>query len=397
METRTQLELLRDCDLVHYIIDEPSDSGAILAAAAENGVFVAALADGRIVLADAPGLPDHIRSSAIALDPVQRQNHTAALEPTFQTSREASGDLAAVLDKISTQMDQLLRFKSSERQDGPLDNRSTDNTQDEAMNPNAQSLSTIITKLDQLQSDLHHTDPSNVLAEILAQLAQRSASLTPTVDMAPIHQSIARQGTAMAHVIARLESVCAAFEARHTIEANIGDLSTDSLAVITTALAANTDLINAQTTQNDELLQRIKHMADVLQKLQITDVCKPVLPNDITAQRQTFARFGTALNTAISRLEVVTSELEHPRESDGLASTLSGIADRYFTMCEGNRDHLADDLIAQLKSRLGDTVIAPTTIQSADPSEKLTELVDDLRFATAELLAAHTLKTARAS
>lgn len=383
MDAKSQLELLHNCGLAVYVLSAPPETADLMDALGAGGNFAAVLADGRIVLSDIAKLPEPLRAQATRLDPAETDEAPAA-SPSFYSNRQSVSDTVALLCKISAQVDRLghdrlaldqlmERFDAFETKVENLAHRDQWHGRFEE----------ITEKLAQIEISLDQLDPSAVLEEVLPRVKTTAPAAVQLIDMAPIHQAIARQTTAMAQAVRRLEAVAAQVEASRPG-------TEDSLDRFETLIR---DITNQSVPGPvydggaiDNLRLALEQQAEELQNVRLTLSHNAEITGNIIAQRQSIARYGTALHNAISRMEAITDRLpmavlDRPIQAD-LAETLSSIADRYFAFVSP-QSALAAQNTPQQKS--------DDAVNIAQPAhDKLNEFIDDLRFATAELIAANT-------
>ncbi len=164
----------------------------------------------------------------------------------------------------------------------------------------------------------HAKSQPEALASLDARLEKLASRPAPAIDLTGQRADFARFGTALAHVVKRVEAALGdqakddrsealqtAFEQISTRldvlpdKETLAGLWSEDVMPLREAVAALTARPDPQVSMLDSLRE------DISALLKRPD---PVM--DLTAQRQGFARFGTALNTALTRLEEVTSALQ---------------------------------------------------------------------------------------
>jgi hypothetical protein len=140
-------------------------------------------------------------------------------------------------------------------------------------------------------------------SDILSTLAAVQQRPDPILDLTEQRRSLSNFADAMNLMIKRLEAVTLAVSSQEpdprvdTIMSQVSQINTQlSHPGIDPALI---DAIGVQT----------REIATFREDL-TTQLARPAPQLDLTAQRRSFAQFGTALSTAMARLETVTSQLD---------------------------------------------------------------------------------------
>lgn len=243
--------------------------------------------------------------------------------------------------------------------------------------------SPVLDRLDALQAMIAQGRDDGATADafpdLIAKITHLAERPAPVLDLTAQRQSFAAFANAMSRAIERLEAVSEALMAPVEPVVSLPQLDT---------LAGGFDRV---LVQNDQTASALQHLAQQISGLaQRPD---PIL--DLTAQRQSFAAFGQALSKVVTRLEGVSDLLEtrqtgpQPEILAKLDRIEAGLTPKDAKV-EDRRDLLVDALL-QLANHLPrqTTVARPT-----EPDDRMIlvrvaqeELLQDLRFAFAELVA----------
>lgn len=416
------------------------------------------LADGRIAFSALKPLPDSLRDAAHPISEQQSPVPEQTISGNFH-SRRGTDPAVILVDQLATCLTQISKGQA-------LINRLTyrchvmelalsqQAAPESAQTQMAENIAALAARVDMLHAQLANlverpaqvvsassSDINALLAPLIddfaSRLDQSLARPAPQLDMSPLHAAAASQTAATATILKRLENLCATItDGRQT--GFYPALADELKAFITEFVPSESRELSAA------LIDRFDEVSTELSQLQAQVASLPAAVTQSGFQRESFARFGVALQEVINRVEILANNSTTATDLTEMQGTLDAILarldskdtppDPQITDLAPRVEALASGLSATeaTMSSLPFSMVAPTLQRESfarfgtalntaitrleavsdrldatsrteidasqhETQDGLAEFLSDLRFATAELVAASLKDQAKAS
>ncbi|MDF1726223.1 MAG: hypothetical protein P1U53_00605, partial [Sulfitobacter sp.] len=202
----------------------------------------------------------------------------------------------------------------------------------------------------QLEAILSHTeDLPQMVSALREEIAAHSAQTLPQLDLTAQRQSFARFATAMNTVLRRLEDTV---DALGTVQSS-GSADREQLIALVQALPLAMEQVREKDPLYDAVTELREGMIPLRRGVEALDgvpeaigalARRPDPIPDMTEQRRSFARFGTALSTVVNRLEEaivgLAAKKGHDTELKDLSNCIELIARQLADLSGGQKDQM---------------------------------------------------------
>ena len=455
-----QLQRLLQAGLATHVIEPSAVNMTMDTALAElqlaGSDCITALSDGRIAFSALHPLPEPLVAMAKLIS--ETQPHKPDQKPLIDFHSRRGGDPAMlIVEQLATCVTQISKGQA-------LINRLTYRfhvmelalSKRSRHDPEAAgTIDKVVARIDDMQAQIRDlvekslsATPSPapdltalvtpVIERIDHVLEQALSRPVPRLDMTPLHTATSRQTAATASILKRLENISESLE---------GSIQRFKNPVATPEPAATPDKLESLRSETlpDELMNRLSRMECILENLQNAASTTTVVMPAPELQRESFARFGVALQAIITRVETLAGDMAAATDLTEFKKQLADLTTRLEeaglrSQNETSRLHSHIDGIStgieEIKSVI--SALPGTTANTSSPRESfarfgtalntaisrlekvstelaeadherarrsalqvsdgnLFEFLDDLRFVTAELVACSLINQAKAS